>query len=350
MKKIFFALSFFVASDSLAQIKNYLFIGMDRDLLKDTNYFKPELFDGIQIAYSWRQLEPEKNHYDFSIIDEDLHILKKYGKKLFISFEDVSFSMKYNHAPKYLLEDTIYHGGANKQYKFPDYRELEHIELGWVSRRWDPAVQKRLQKLFKVLGKRYDGKIEGIVTEETSVTFGKGPLHPPGFSYSGYRDAFIKNIIALKAAFAKSTVMVYANFMPGGFIPFEDTTLLKSVYEAAWKNNIAVGGPDLFPYKPEQMQNSYQFIKQSYKKVAMGLAVQDGNYQYTNPVTKQPVTAADIYQFSKDYLHLSYIFWGTEQPNFNKQTLPFLQTLKYNSSKAGLSSRPFRKVGHGRAT
>ena len=47
---------------------------MDRELLKDTNYFKPDLFDGVQIAYSWRQLEPQKDGYDFSIINEDLSL------------------------------------------------------------------------------------------------------------------------------------------------------------------------------------------------------------------------------------------------------------------------------------
>jgi hypothetical protein len=124
--------------------------------------------------------------------------------------------------------------------------------------------------------------------------------------------------------------MVYANFMPGGYIPGEDTTLLKAVYEESWKNNIAVGGPDLFPYKNEQMQNSYQYIKLSYDKVPTALAVQDGNYVYLNPQTKQSVKASDIYFFAQNYLHLNYIFWGTEQPYFNQETLPFLKSLKSN--------------------
>lgn len=325
IRYVLLLVAFFPSYKASAQIKNYLFIGMDRDLLKDTAYFKPALFDGVQIAYSWRQLEPRKDHYDFSIIDEDLRFLNKCGKKLFISFEDVSFSMKYNHAPKYLLADTVYHGGANKQYSFPDYRELTHDELGWVTRRWDPAVQKRLQKLFRALAKKYDGRIEGITTEETAVTFGRGPLHPPGFSNQRYKEAFLENLLSLKAAFKKSTVMVYANFMPGGYLPFEDSSLLKAVYETAWKENIAVGGPDMFPYKPEQMQNSYGLIKQSVGRVKTGLAVQDGNYDYINPKTNLPVKASEIYDFAQNDLQLTYIFWGTEQPYFTKETVPFLR-------------------------
>jgi len=226
-----------------------------------------------------------------------------------------------------LLTDTIYHGGADKQYSFTTFQEKEFTDLGWVVRRWDPTVQRRLHKLYKALGDQFDGIIEGVNTEETSVTFGRGILHPPGFTFVRYRDSFIENIIALKKAFPKSIVMVYANFMPGGYMPYEDPTLLIAVYQAAWKNNIAVGGPDLFPYKEEQMQNSYQYIKKSYNKVPTALAVQDGNYQYENTKTNKIVKASDIYYFAKNYLKLTYIFWGTEQPYFNQQTVPFLKSI-----------------------
>jgi len=330
MKRILLMFMVLFSINVSAQIKNYMFIGMDREQLQDTNKWATNgLFEGVQIAYSWNQLEHEKNNYDFSLIKEDLALLQKYGKKLFIQIQDVSFQMKWNFTPPYLLNDTIYHGGANKQYRFATYEEKEYTDLGWVVRRWDKEVQKRLHKLYATLGKEFDGIVEGVNTEETSVTFGKGPLHPPGFTFVRYKDTFIENIIALKSAFPKSTVMVYANFMPGGYLPYEDTTLLKAVYIEAWENNIAVGGPDLFPYKKEQMQNSYQYIKLSYDKVPTALAVQDENYDYINPQTNRPVKASDIYIFAQNYLHLNYIFWGTEQPYFNQETLPFLKSLKY---------------------
>ena len=329
MKRIFTALLVLISVTSLAQIKNFLFIGMDRDQLKDTNFFKPGLFDGVQIAYSWRQLEHEKDVYDFSIIKEDLAILKRYKKKLFIQFEDVSFSLKWNHAPAYILEDTIYHGGANKQYRFKDYKESEYSDLGWVTRRWDPEVQKRMHKLFRELGKQFDGVVEGINSEETAVTFGQKPLlHPPGYSFATYTNAWIENLTVLKKAFPKSTVMVYANFMPGGFLPYQDSSYLKAIYNFAWKNNVGVGGPDLLPYRPDQMTNSYPFIRDSYKKVVTGVAVQDGTYEYINPRTKEKITAKEIYEFAENDLHLSYIFWGTEDPFFHSETLPLLQSLK----------------------
>ncbi|MFV0387693.1 MAG: hypothetical protein ACK5NT_02970 [Pyrinomonadaceae bacterium] len=86
MKRIFFtfAVILFAVGGSFAQIKNFLFVGMDRELLRNADYWNPEVFDGVQIAYSWNQLEIAKDEYDFSLIKEDLKFLKKSKKKLSI--------------------------------------------------------------------------------------------------------------------------------------------------------------------------------------------------------------------------------------------------------------------------
>lgn len=320
--------SFLICHGLSAQIKNFAFIGMDRDRLKDTSLLASPLVEGVQVAYSWRQLESQKDSYDFGLIDEDIALLKKYHKKLYIQFQDVSFSPKHIPVPDYLITDPKYNGGANKQYSFKDDSEAEFTEAGWAARRWDPEVQKRLHKLFKALGEKFDGMIEGINTAETSVDFGKGPLHPAGFSFKRYMDAATENIASLKNAFPQSTVIVYANFMPGGFMPFQDSIYLQTIYQFAWKNNIGVGGPDLLPYKRGQMRNSYQLIRESWQKVTSGVAVQDGAQDFINPKTQQKVTAAEIYQFAEEYLHLNYIFWGVEEPFFHSQVMPFLQALK----------------------
>jgi hypothetical protein len=327
MKRILFTfvLILFAAGNSFSQIKNFLFVGMDREQLRNSDYWKPEVFDGVQVAYSWNQLEHTKDEYDFSLIKKDLKFLKKSGKKLFIQIQDVSFSIQRNFAPKYLREDPIYNGGANKTYTFKDYDETDYSEEGWATRRWDAEVQKRLHKLYAALGKEFDGIAEGINTAETSVNFGSvGKLHPPGFSCLRYKEAITENLAALKKAFPKSTVIAYANFMPGCRVPGLATTLLKAVYEFAWANNIGVGGPDLFPYKKEQ--KSYPLIKSSYQKVPAGLAVQDGNYNHINPNTNKRITAEEIFQFAETELHLTYIFWGTENPFFKSETLPLLKT------------------------
>ena len=61
--------------------------------------------------YSWNQLEPKKDQYDFSLILEDYEYLKSHGKKLFIQLQDVTFNPQRKAVPNYLLTKA-YDGGA----------------------------------------------------------------------------------------------------------------------------------------------------------------------------------------------------------------------------------------------
>jgi hypothetical protein len=47
-----------------------------------------------------------------------------------------------------------------------------------------------------------------------------------------------------------------------------------------------------------------------------------------NPKTKQQVTAAELYRYAKDELHLDYLFWGTQEPHYTRQVLPLLRSLE----------------------
>ena len=310
-------------------VRHYVFFGMDREKLKESAAFlETKRFDGAQIAYSWRQLEPGKDEYDFSLIREDLTFLSSKGKKLFVQIQDVSFSEKWIHVPRYLLRDPQYGGGADKQYsyKYVDHRETNVKALGWMARRWDENVRDRFRKLLVELGKEFDGKIEGVNLAETAYDIGDtGALFPKGFTFENYRDGVIANMKALREAFPKSAVLVYANFMPGEWLPTEDKGYLRAVYEAARKLRVGVGGPDLLPYKQSQMNNSYPLIRASASHVQVGLAVQDGDYQHVNPKTGKQVTIKEIVDFGKEYLGVDYIFWCTEEPYYSERLIPFMK-------------------------
>src|SRR6185503_12658821 len=162
----------------------YVFFGMDREHLEEAKSFlRTPAFEGAQIAYSWRQLEPGKDEYDFSLIREDLAFLNAHGKKLWIQLQDVTFNPLRISVPKYLLNDPTYNGGAAKQYndRLPDQQLPQHA--GWMARRWDPAVQERLHKLLFALAKEFDGRVEGVNFDESSGGFSDIPaLYPKGFS------------------------------------------------------------------------------------------------------------------------------------------------------------------------
>ena len=304
-------------------IHHYVFFGMDREKIKDAQSFlATRAFEGAQVAYSWRQLEQGKDNYDFGLIREDLQFLQRHGKKLWIQFQDVSFTANRINVPKYLLDDPKYNGGADKQYNDRKGDDDHPFHEGWMARRWDPAVQDRLYKLFVALGREFDGRIEGINLDETSCGFGStGKLFPKGYSPEIYRDAIIANMRALKHAFPKSIAMQYANFMPG-------KPHLEAVYKAARQSNIAVGGPDLLPFRPFQHANSYPLIRESAGIVPTGLAVQDGNYGDVDPKTGKRATIAELVRFATEDLKLDYVFWCTEEPYYAKELIPFMQSRK----------------------
>lgn len=303
------------------RVRHYVFFGHERGKIqKDNLFLETKTLEGAQVRYSWRQLEPEMDKYDFSPIREDLEFLKSKGKKLWIQFQDVTFGPQWINVPKYLLNDPKYNGGADKQYRSHDDNDERPEHEGWMARRWDPAVQERLHKLFSALGKEFDGRIVGINLAESSVGVGRtGKLWPKGFTLEIYREAIIANMKALKRAFPKSIALQYANFMPGG------RPQLDLVYKAARESKVAVGGPDLLPFRPFQRSNSYPLMRDSAGFVPIGIAVQDGNYSDVNKETGKRADIAEMLEFATDYLKVDYIFWCTEEPYYSNELIPFMR-------------------------
>jgi hypothetical protein len=118
--------------------------------------------------------------------------------------------------------------------------------------------------------------------------------------------------------------------MPCEFLPWTNGNLLKDLFAYAQQIKVGVGNPDLMPYKKSQINNSYQFIKSCSGIVPIGVAVQDGNYQYVNPKTGVQVTVDEMFSFAKNELQLSYIFWCLQEPYFSNQLIPYLRNMKPN--------------------
>jgi hypothetical protein len=305
-------------------VHHYVFFALDRERIKEASFLETKSLEGAQLKYRWRELEPEKDHYDFAAIRKDLAFLTSKGKKLFIQLQDSSFSERDIPVPKY-LQTNEYLGGIAPQYEIKDGDE-EHAQIaGWVSRRWDVSVQMRFRKLLEALGKEFDGKIEGINLPETSIGFGEtGKLFPPGYSNEIYRDAVITNMRALKKAFSKSVVIQYANFMPGEWLPDTDKAFLRTVYKEARNMGVGVGGPDLLPFRRGQNNHSYPLIKATAGSVPTGIAVQDGNYADVDKKTGKRMPIGELLAFAKDQLMVDYVFWCTEEPYYSTELIPFL--------------------------
>ena len=142
-----------------AELHHYVFFNLDRERIHEPSFLETKAFDGAQIKYTWKQLEPEQDKYDFAMIQSDLDFLKTHGKRLFIQLQDVTFDPKTNCVPQYLTREAKYHGGVAQE-----YTDTSNTAQGCVARRWDAAVQERYAKLLSTLGQQFDGKIEGLAS------------------------------------------------------------------------------------------------------------------------------------------------------------------------------------------
>lgn len=295
-------------------IQHFVYFARDRELIKD-HPFLHSMFRGAQIMYSWRQLEPEKGKYDFSILLEDYKYLKKFNKKLFVTLQDVTFNAKRKAVLDYILTEA-YDGGAVEQYN------ADGRPGGWVAKRWNKKVRERFAQLIQALGKDFDGKIEGINLQETAIE-----VKDSGFSELDYVTGLKENMLALKQAFPKSVTMIYANFMPGEWLPGNDKGYLRSIYKYGEQIGVGLGGPDLMVKRKGQLNHTIAMMHENHYTVPLGIAIEDGNYiGETGDATEDKSKIHEnivplLHAFAKDFLKVNYMFWANQEPYFKQDVL-----------------------------
>ncbi len=307
-----------IESDS---IKHFVYFARDREAIRNHSFLKVSRFEGAQIMYSWPQLEPSKDQYDFSIIESDYKYLKEKNKKLFIQLQDATFDVKYRAVPTYLRSEE-YDGGEIFQRDDNDKPE------GWTAKRWNKKVQERFAKLLIALGKEFDGKVEGINLQESCI--GVTSKYDKSFSPALYAESLKTNMLALKKAFPKSVTMQYANFMPGEWLPWEDKGFLRSIYKYGEEIGVGLGAPDLMMQKRGQLNHPLAMMHEHSYTVPLGIAIQDGNYIGTtnSDLVKQKRNniVPILHSFAKDFLKVKYMFWVNQEPYFKQDVLPCFST------------------------
>ncbi len=310
------------AQDNAPQ--HYVFFRRDHERIADTAFLSNPRIAGAQLTFTWRELEPVAGGYDFRAVRDRLAFLTRHNKRLFLQLQDVSFGETIL-TPEYLRSDSAYHGGVARKYEGAA-GEPPRFD-GWVARRWDPAVRERFALLFRALAAEFDGAIEGIVIPETSIGFENPELAPPGFSPESYAEGIRATLSAARSAFSRSCVILYANFMPGESLPDNDRGFLRGVHEHAAAIGAGVGGPDVLPYRPFQRAHSLALIERRPPGALAGMAVQDGNLADRDRRSGARITVPELYDFARTRLRLDYLFWGTEEPYFTAEVLPFLRGL-----------------------
>ena len=305
--------------------QHYIFFNRDRERIHEDAFLGTPAIAGAELKYTWKELEPKRDAYAFGHVLEDLAFLEAHHKRLVIQLQDASFDERVN-VPDYLREDSTFGGGVARKVEAQSEDDSKVRFDGWVARRWDPAVQARYARLLNALGQQLDGRIEALVLSETAIEFGATERYrPAGFTFAGYAEAVKRQMSAARAAFPRSRVIQYANFMPGEWLPKDDHGYLRGLYAHADSIGAGMGGPDLMPHRKELRNHSYPLIAARGPRVPAGLAVQDGNLAAKDPVTGLPETVPGLFAFARDSLRLDYIFWGTQEPYYSRDVLTWLQ-------------------------
>lgn len=299
------------------QIQHFVYFAKDRAAIKDHPLVNSPRFAGAQIMYAWSDLEPTRNNYDFSAIEQDYQYLKRHGKKLFIQLQDATFYAINKGVPPYLFSEE-FDGGA-----VPQYTD-EGIQEGWVAKRWNKQVQDRFSLLIQALGQHFDGKIEGINLQETAI--GVSKKTDPSFDEVSYVAGLKTNMLALKQAFPQSTTMQYANFVNGEWLPWEDKGYLKSIYQYGEEIGVGLGAPDLMVRRRGQLNHALAMMHENEYSAPIGIAIQDGNYigqtNSTEVVNQRNNLVPMLHSFADQFLKVDYMFWVNQQPYFEQDVLP----------------------------
>jgi hypothetical protein len=119
---------------------HYVFIGSD----SITEKYILNNFKGVQKAFQWKDLEPEKGRYDFSAIKRDLDYLGKHGKYLVIQLQYKGFGKGQSIIPAYVQGEKYCGSPVNSP-------------VGALnSVLWNQNVSGRIAELIRALGREFD--------------------------------------------------------------------------------------------------------------------------------------------------------------------------------------------------
>lgn len=292
------------------QPRHFLFIGGD-NLDEHRNLVSRPDIEGVQIIYSWKSLEPHEDVYDFTAIEKDLDELDRMGKKLFVQIQDRFFSPTARRIPNYILTEPKYDGGLARQYD--NAGEGKPIGSGWTTKQWNPNVRARFQALLQALGESFDGRLFGVNLPESAFDRTDDSSVETGFTCEKYFESALENMEALGAAFSETHVVQYVNFWPCEWN--NNRGYMERAFALAVDKGIGLGGPDIIPFRPGQMKNSYPFFNRHKDDLTLvAMAVQEPTLTYTNSKTGKRFTRDDFVSFANDYLGVDIIFWSTSAP------------------------------------
>lgn len=276
---------------------HYVAVGSFFNLSEIKHIDDPSLL-GVNKRYFWRTLEPTRDEYDFSFIEQDLDYCSKHNKQLIVFLCDRSFWIK-GAVPSYLKELEWGNEGG-----------------GFVPIRWHPEFVNRFIAMGKAMADRFDShpNFEGIAIQETSLGMPENELLKYDYTPEKYRDALLTILNELGASFSASNVFWYQNGIQGS------NKLIRQIADSLSDGkNIIMGGPDILPHR-KWLRHTYKIYGEYKDKIKLFCSAQDDSYHHhKNDILfseKRPIhedgylTMEDIFLYARDEMHVKYLFWN----------------------------------------
>lgn len=269
-------------------------------------YLQEPAIRGFNIRYSWADLEPEPNRYDFSALRRDLKTAAAHRKQLVAFLTDKTFSPRSPHPLPVHLRAYA----------------LTNSTGGITPKKWDRRLIERNVALAEALAREFDShpNFEGIAWQESAPSLPRAQLEPAGYTPELFRDGLIRMLAGSSEALRRSQVFWYQNFVPMRM------EYLREITVAVLPYRVVLGGPDILPYRTG-LKPSYDLYEEFRGKLKLSSSAQADSYRHhrydTDNSAKAPyhqglkpihpegyVTMEQIFEFGRDRLHLNYIFWS----------------------------------------
>lgn len=275
---------------------------------------------GVQVRYTWAELEPTNGTFDFSRIQRDLDLVQASGKRLFILLQTKQFSDEFPAIPSYL--DTVINGGGAFTISSASQAASDAVSPGRNIKLWNATVRDRLSALVTALGASFNQHpmLEGVALSETAMGTPVDIIVTARQTQAFYDNLLVVNA-AMRTAFPNTVTLQFTNY-PKPILP-EFVTGLK-------RRGSGLGGPDIYLDDADLLTGIYPHYALQAGQIPLAPSVQGENYKrrgYDGP--DNPPSIDELYRFGRDDLHANYMFWTRRAfPQDN----PYADVLTYMSS------------------
>jgi hypothetical protein len=290
-----------------------------RNLVKDNQYIM-----GYKIHVVWKELEPTKDQYNFTIVRNMIKMAENDGKKLMIHVQDRLFGRNANpNLPDYML--TSEYGGGWY------YHTDGEASYGKI---WLASYQTRWNKLLRALGEEFDNNqtVAGIMVSESS----QNTAGVDTYDKTGHLN-FITSMNTTMSTYAPNTIFFqYVNWAKR-FTAAERGNIMKHVVEVC-KNGF--GGPDLMNAELRWggitkyvLDNDFGSYYGKYRGIAPICTENQAGGYYAND-------ARTLYNYAVNTVGVNFLPWGVIDNNklvfnFKDDVLPLI-----NEEKGRINTTP----------